>query len=176
MKSIVPLFTIISNLKWSLGFGGLAAAIECHRQGHDVAIYEAFPELKVLGDIISFGPNAGRIFYRWSDGAIAKRLRALSIDLSNYGFNIHKYDTGEIVINQRNPKYSEEHAAYNGHRGELHQVVFDYARDELGIPIHLNTRIEDYYEEDGVAGIILSNGEKVRRRDAQILHIATLRL
>ena len=39
------------------GFGGLTAAIECNRQGHDVEIYEAFPELKILGDIISFGPN-----------------------------------------------------------------------------------------------------------------------
>lgn len=143
------------------GFGGLAAAIECHRHGHDVEIYEAFPELKVLGDIISFGPNAGRIFYRWADGQIAKRLRALSIDLSEYGFNIHKYDTGEIVINQKNPKYKEESANYNGHRGELHQVIFDYARDDLGIPIHLDRRIEQYFEEDGLAGIILNNGEKV---------------
>lgn len=47
------------------GFGGLTAAIECHRHGHDVVIYESFPELKVLGDIISFGANGGRIFYRW---------------------------------------------------------------------------------------------------------------
>ena len=47
------------------GFGGLCAAIECHRQGHDVQIFESFKELKVLGDIISFGSNAGRIFRRW---------------------------------------------------------------------------------------------------------------
>ena len=46
------------------GFGGLCAAIECHRQGHDVEIFESFKELKVLGDIISFGANAGRIFRR----------------------------------------------------------------------------------------------------------------
>ena len=46
------------------GFGGLCAAIECHRQGHDVEIFESLKELKVLGDIISFGANAGRIFRR----------------------------------------------------------------------------------------------------------------
>lgn len=66
------------------GFGGLGAAIECHRQGHEVEIYESFRELKVLGDIISFGANAGRIFRRWfvpgTDGErISDRLRPLSI-------------------------------------------------------------------------------------------------
>ncbi|KAF2092640.1 FAD/NAD(P)-binding domain-containing protein [Rhizodiscina lignyota] len=145
------------------GFGGLGAAIECHRHGHDVEIYEAFPELKQLGDIISFGPNAGRIFYRWGerDGEIAQRMRTLSIDLRSYGFNIRKYDTGEIIINQKNPGWDETSPVFNGHRGELHQVIFDYARDELGIPIHLDRRIEQYFEDDEKSGIILDSGERI---------------
>jgi 2-polyprenyl-6-methoxyphenol hydroxylase-like FAD-dependent oxidoreductase len=65
------------------GFGGLCAAIECHRQGHDVELYESFKELKVLGDIISFGANAGRIFRRWfipgTEERIIDRLDPLSI-------------------------------------------------------------------------------------------------
>ena len=75
------------------GFGGLCAAIECHRQGHSVEMYESFKELKVLGDIISFGKNAGRIFRRWYgvDGVcMTDRLRPICIDLTEYGFNIHK--------------------------------------------------------------------------------------
>jgi 2-polyprenyl-6-methoxyphenol hydroxylase-like FAD-dependent oxidoreductase len=143
------------------GFGGLTAAIECHRQGHDVEIYESFPELKTLGDIISFGANAGRIFYRWSDGEIAARLRRLSIDLSEYGFRIHKYDTGEVVFHQKTPPMDPEAPVFNGHRGELHQVVFEYARDELGIPIHLGQNVAQYFEDDDKAGIILKTGEKV---------------
>lgn len=125
-------------------------------------IYEAFPELKQLGDIITFGPNAGRVFSRWSDGEVGRRLRALSIDLRAYGFNIHKYDTGEIVINQRTPQWDETWAMYNGHRGELHEVVFDYARKELGIPIHLGHKILNYFEDENKAGIILDTGERVR--------------
>ncbi|RYP78558.1 hypothetical protein DL771_000511 [Monosporascus sp. 5C6A] len=143
------------------GFGGLGAAIECHRRGHDVEIYESFAELKELGDIISFGPNAGRIFYRWSDGEIARRMRALSIDLRKYGFNIHKYDTGEIVVNQPTPEYAVDAPNFNGHRGELHAIVFHYARDELGIPIHLGHKIETYFEDEGQSGIVLESGEKV---------------
>ena len=123
----------------------------------------------MLGDIISFGPNAGRIFYRWDDGKIAARMRKLSIDLRAYGFNIHKFDTGEIVINQKTPPYPDETPNFNGHRGELHQVIFDYARDELGIPIHLGQRIEEYFEDDGQAGIILETGERVSALQRPIL-------
>ncbi|KAI0410453.1 hypothetical protein F5X98DRAFT_359555 [Xylaria grammica] len=143
------------------GFGGLGAAIECHRHGHDVEVYEAFPELKQLGDIISFGPNAGRIFYRWSGGEVVRRMRPLSIDLKKYGFNIHKYDTGEIVINQKTPEYPVEAPNFNGHRGELHEVLFNYARDDLGIPIHLGNRISTYFEDEEKSGIELESGARV---------------
>jgi len=140
------------------GFGGLGAAIECNRQGHDVEIYEQFPELKQLGDIISFMPNAGRIFYRWGDGVVAARMRPLSIN--HGGFDIHKFDSGEVALHQPPAVYVKEAAGYHGHRGELHEVVFDYVRKDLGIPIHLNQRIEEYFEEDGQSGIILASGEK----------------
>ncbi|KAK8042931.1 hypothetical protein PG994_013414 [Apiospora phragmitis] len=145
------------------GFGGLGAAIECHRNGHDVEIYEQFAELKSLGDIISFGPNAGRIFHRWgtAPGEVADRMRAFSIDLRAYGFNIHKYDTGEVVINQRTPEPDRAAPNFNGHRGELHAIVYEHATVELGIPIHLGNKIRNYFEEEGQAGIILDNGEKV---------------
>ncbi|KAH7379764.1 putative MAK1-like monooxygenase [Cadophora sp. MPI-SDFR-AT-0126] len=142
------------------GFGGLVAAIECHRQGHTVSIYESFPALKVLGDIISFGPNAGRIFHRWENGKIAAKMRALSIDLRNYGFKIHKYDTGEVVSHQKTPEGDPAAPNFNGHRGELHQVVFEYA-ESLGIPIHLGSRVVQYFEDGEKAGIELESGEKV---------------
>lgn len=143
------------------GFGGLGAAIECHRNGHQVEVYEAFSELKPLGDIISFGPNAGRIFHRWNKGAVARRMRDFSIDLRSYGFNIHKYDTGEIVLNQKTPEWPEDAPNFNGHRGELHGVVWDYAADELRIPVHLGHKIRTYFEDEQEAGIVLESGERI---------------
>ncbi|KAJ2894785.1 salicylate hydroxylase [Zalerion maritima] len=143
------------------GFGGLTAAIECHRQGHDVEIYESFPKLKVLGDIISFGSNAGRIFHRWSDGKVTARLRPLSINLEKYGFRIHKYDTGEVVYHQPRQKPDPLAPVLNGHRGELHQVIFEYAKNDLGIPIHLGQIVSEYFEGEEKSGIVLANGEKV---------------
>lgn len=172
----IPIYhSQLTQVAPNTGFGGLGAAIECHRQGHDVEIYEAFSELKELGDIISFGPNAGRIFYRWSNGEVASRMRALSIDLRSYGFNIHKYDTGEIVVNQATPPYPDDAPNFNGHRGELHAVVFYYAKDELGIPIHLGHKIKTYFEEDDHSGIVLDNSEKVRRvKSPQSLKLTTI--
>ncbi|KUI57777.1 6-hydroxynicotinate 3-monooxygenase [Cytospora mali] len=145
------------------GFGGLTAAIECHRQGHDVEVYESFSELKSLGDIISFGANGGRIFYRWGryPGEVANRLRKLSINLNEYGFRIHKFDTGEVVFHQKSPDSNPEAPVFNGHRGELHQVVFDHARAELGIPIHLGQNVSEYFEDDDHAGIVLKTGERI---------------
>jgi 2-polyprenyl-6-methoxyphenol hydroxylase-like FAD-dependent oxidoreductase len=142
------------------GFGGLTAAIECHRQGHNVTIYESFPELKTLGDIISFGPNAGRIFYRWGvNGSIAQQMRDVSIDLQEYGFNIHKW-TGELMCNQKSPPRREDAPMFNGHRGELHEIVFNYAR-ELGIPIHLGCKTVGYFEDKDQAGIELEDGRRI---------------
>ncbi|KAK7419276.1 hypothetical protein QQX98_003428 [Neonectria punicea] len=143
------------------GFGGLTAAIECHRQGHNVEIYESFPELKVLGDIISFGSNAGRIFHRWGDGDVVARLRPLCIDIQDYGFRIHKWDTGEVVYHQKRKPPRPEAPVLNGHRGELHQVLFNYARDDLGIPIHLGQRVLEYFEDENAAGIVLKDGQKI---------------
>ncbi|KAK0670213.1 putative zeaxanthin epoxidase [Cercophora samala] len=156
-----PTPTGINVIIVGAGFGGLTAAIECHRQGHNVSIYENFPALKTLGDIISFGANGGRIFARWADGAIAKKLRSLCIDLTEYGFRIHKYDTGEVVYHQPTPPQREEAPVFNGHRGELHEVVFNYARDELGIPIHLGQHVDEYFETEDKAGIVLKSGERV---------------
>jgi 2-polyprenyl-6-methoxyphenol hydroxylase-like FAD-dependent oxidoreductase len=88
-------------------------------------------------------------------------LKPLSINLENHGFKIHKW-TGELVHTQRTPPADPEAPVFNGHRGELHTVVFNYAKDELGIPIHLGQRVSKYFEDENEAGIILDNGERVR--------------
>lgn len=87
-------------------------------------------------------------------------MRKVSIDLTNYGFNIHKWDTGEIVLNQKTPPRDETAPNFNGHRGELHEIVFDYAR-EIGVEINLGHRVEQYWENDNEAGIVLEDGTKV---------------
>lgn len=60
-------------------------------------------------------------------------------------------------------KYDPEAPVFNGHRGELHTVIFNYARDDLGIPIHLGHKAVEYFEDENQAGIVLENGTKVSR-------------
>jgi len=61
------------------GYGGLGAAIACHRQGFEVIVFEQAPEFRracsfiflltiQLGDSIGFGPNASRLLFRWGLG------------------------------------------------------------------------------------------------------------
>lgn len=140
------------------GFGGLTAAIECHLQGHDVVVLEAFPELKPLGDIISFGSNAGHIFHSWSNGYISRKFRPLCIESKQ--FDIRKFD-GEKIIQQPTPPRIPDWPVFNGHRGELHMIVFYYAKDLLGIPIRTGNKVVEYFEDAHGAGVVLESGEKV---------------
>lgn len=88
-------------------------------------------------------------------------MKDISIDLRAYGFKIHKYDTGEVVSHQLTPEGDPMAPNFNGHRGELHKIVFDYAKDEVGVEILLGKRVVGYFEDEEKAGIELANGEKV---------------
>ncbi|KAE9376017.1 FAD/NAD(P)-binding domain-containing protein [Stipitochalara longipes BDJ] len=128
------------------GFGGLTTAIECKKQGLSVAIYEAFAELKALGDPAD-------------DERVSDLFDPLSIKLERNGFNLHR-SNGELIFNQKMPPKDPEAPMFNGHRADFHQVVFQYALD-MGIPIHLGQRCQQYFESKDAAGILLESGEKV---------------
>lgn len=136
------------------GFAGLTAAIECHRKGHSVLILESFPELKILGDIISFASNSSRIFQRWP--GVDEQLDPICH--KSDGLLLKTYD-GETLCKQT---WTKEHQAYgkayNGHRGEIHEVVYRHALS-IGIDIRLGHKVEDYFENSTEAGVI-ANGER----------------
>lgn len=136
------------------GFAGLTAAIECHRKGHSVLVLESFPELKILGDIISFGPNSGRIFERWP--GVADKIDAISHKSDGIFMKNFK---GETLLKQT---WGEEARTfgkkYDGHRGEIHHIVYQLALDS-GIDIRLGHKVVDYFETDTEAGVV-ANGTK----------------
>jgi len=137
------------------GFAGLTAAIECHRNGHDVLVLESFPELKVLGDIISFGQNSARIFRRWP--GVPEQLEPISHRADGVKFNNWK---GELIVEQTWGAETEAWGKrYDGHRGEFHTIVFNHAK-ALGIDIRLGHKVVEYFESDAEAGVAAANGER----------------
>ena len=136
------------------GFAGLTAAIECKRKGHTPIVLESFPELKILGDIISFGPNAGRIFKRW-DG-VAEKLSPICIKTE--GLRYKSY-LGEDLFYQSWEPERKYGTAFSGHRGEIHEIVYNYAVG-LGIEVRLGQKVTEYFETDTEAGVV-ANGERV---------------
>ncbi|KAI9759958.1 MAG: hypothetical protein M4579_001991 [Chaenotheca gracillima] len=136
------------------GFAGLTAAIECRRKGHEVLLLESFPELKILGDIISFGPNAGRIFMRWP--GVEDQLDPICHRSNGLRYKTFK---GEDLFTQTwEPTEKAYGKAFNGHRGEIHEIVYRHAID-VGVDVRLGHRVTDYFETDTSAGVIV-NGER----------------
>ncbi|KAI0383292.1 putative monooxygenase [Hypomontagnella monticulosa] len=151
-----PVKTGIKVIVVGTGFAGLTAAIECHRKGHSVLVLEKFPELKLLGDIISFGPNSSRLFRRWP--GVAEKLEPLSMRADSITMKSWKGDT--LFTQYWEGEDKEFGIRYDGHRGEFHEIVYNHAK-EIGVEIRLNARVEDYFEDDKEAGVILENGERL---------------
>ena len=144
----------ISVIIVGAGFAGLTAAIECHRKGHTALVLESFSELKILGDIISFAPNSGKIFERWP----GVREQLLPICIKTNGVTYRSY-LGEHLFYQSWDKERSFGTAYNGHRGEIHEIVYNHAKS-LGIEIRLGQKVTEYFETGTDAGIV-SNGERL---------------
>lgn len=137
------------------GFAGLTAAIECVRKGHTALVLDSVKEMKQLGDIISFGANAGRIFDRWP--GVPEELRPICHRSEKIDFRLW---TGEHVYTQYWTGKEERFGSrYNGHRGEIHRIVYDHAV-EVGVEIRLAQEVTEYFESEDEAGVV-SNGERI---------------
>ncbi|KAI1402508.1 putative monooxygenase [Hypoxylon fuscum] len=151
-----PAKTGIKVIVVGTGFAGLTAAIECQRKGHEVLVLEKFPELKLLGDIISFGPNSSRLFCRWP--GVAEQLEPRSMRADAITMKSWK---GETLFTQQWEGEQESFGIrFDGHRGEFHEIVYNHAK-EIGVEIRLGARVEDYFEDDEKAGVVLASGERI---------------
>lgn len=136
------------------GFAGLTAAIECRKRGATVILFEGNKERRQLGDIISFSSNSGRIFESWP--GIPEALDPLCHHSS--GLDFRAFDD-EFLCRQTWEVEESWGKRYNGHRGEIHEIVWNYALS-LGVEIRLGSKVQKYFETDTEAGVIV-NGEKI---------------
>ena len=139
------------------GFAGLAAAIECDRKGHSVTLLEkvdAIEEITRTGDIISFDPNGTKAFERWP--GVVEAMEKVARQTS--WLDLHHWE-GKFVTRQ---SFADERVwgrRINGHRGELHSIIYNHAKAR-GIDIRLGQRVTDYFESDDGAGVV-ANGQNI---------------
>ncbi|CCC13367.1 hypothetical protein SMACR_06864 [Sordaria macrospora] len=158
------------------GFAGLSAAIECERKGHRVTLFEkvsSIDEITRYGDIISFDPNGSRAFEKWvfpSGESVAEKMEAIArqttwLDLFHY--------KGEFVTRQSFKEEKDmgwEGRRINGHRGELHRLIWEYVRtrkgvEGRGIKVRWGVRVRDYFECDGTESGGKGQGEEGEERE-----------
>ncbi|CAZ86671.1 unnamed protein product [Tuber melanosporum] len=139
------------------GFGGLTASIEARLKGHTVSVLERAPKWEQLGDIISISQNAGRVLSRWDPAWISDKLRKICMNHKSFIIHTHK---GEFVFEQPIVTPDPERPTYNGHRAEIHRVLFDYA-EHLGVRFHMGKRVTAYKEDPklGKAWVECDDGE-----------------
>src|SRR5690349_20239555 len=116
------------------------AAIECDRKGHSVTLLEkvdSMDEITRIGDIISFDPNGSKAFERWP-GVIAA-LEPLMRQTTWLDLYHHE---GEFVTRQSFGGEKKWGRRINGHRGELHSIIYNHAK-ERGIDIRLGSKVTD---------------------------------
>ncbi|TVY43407.1 FAD-dependent monooxygenase [Lachnellula occidentalis] len=160
--------TGISVLVVGAGVGGLMAALECRRKGHDVRVVERSPTPSTQGDFFSIGTNIIRHFYNfWPDlAAECERL--------NYQGMIAYYKiTGEHISGPEPVSWAnltvtladgtEKAIPFHRHnRPKFVAALLAQAR-RIGVDITFGTRVVDYFEdgENQKAGVILENGDKL---------------
>lgn len=140
------------------GFAGLAAAIECDRKGHSVVLLEkcsTIDETSSIGDIISFDPNGSRAFERWPGVVDAM----VPITIKRDYWDLHHWQTGEIVSRQSFANERPWGRRLSGHRGELHRIIHEHAVNR-GLDIRLGKRVTDYFETDEHGGVVVE-GERI---------------
>ncbi|KAI8315891.1 FAD-dependent monooxygenase roqM [Colletotrichum sp. SAR11_59] len=127
------------------GFCGLTSAIECRLGGMDVVVVETYPTSRTQGDVIDLFANGGMIFESWDGGRIAEKMLQISIN-RNDTFKFYNAK-GEYLMEDAWHKYPH-HAQrqYAGHRGEMHEMVSDYAAS-LGVEFRLGETVVDYVDQ-----------------------------
>ncbi|KAI1083684.1 putative monooxygenase [Whalleya microplaca] len=140
--SVKPLRVIVVGA----GFGGLTAAIECKLRGMDVALVETYPTSLDYGDIIDFFPNGGRIIEKWANGRVGRDLMKICI---NQGDRFQYCKSDGTVIFEEDWILEPHHywRQYAGHRGQMHQVVSNYAT-ELGVEFRFGEKVVQYIDGD----------------------------
>jgi 5-methylphenazine-1-carboxylate 1-monooxygenase len=118
------------------GIGGLSLALSLHRLGLDCELYETVPEVREIGVGITLLPHAMRELALLG---LQAPLEAAGIEnLESVFFTRH----GQFIYREPRGRHAGYELPEIGiHRGKLHRVLYEAARERLGADrIHLDHR------------------------------------
>jgi salicylate hydroxylase len=142
------------------GIGGLAAAANLLRAGHDVTIFEQASELSEVGAGLQLSANATHVLLHLGLGAA---LAAVGVRPGAYVFRLH--DTGEEI---QRFALSDEHEKLHGapyyqlHRADVHSLLAAKVRELKPDAIRLNCRVIGFEENGGGVELRLADGMLVQ--------------
>src|SRR5471030_30317 len=109
------------------GICGLSLALNLHQRGIAARIYERSPEIKPLGVGITLLPHAMREFTALGVG---DELLAAGIENRESAF-FNRF--GQLIYKEARGKFAGyQYPEVGIHRGTLHLVLYEAARDSLG--------------------------------------------
>ncbi|KAF7548609.1 hypothetical protein G7Z17_g6938 [Cylindrodendrum hubeiense] len=132
------------------GFAGLSTAIELSRKNVGVEIFERVQDLSTTGDVILMSANCTRIMGRW-DNVLEQ---AVKISGQPERMTMCTKE-GHEILDQPLPEDYEGAPNIFSSRGRIQQLMVQQAQ-KLGIPIHLGHRVDEYFEDNGSAGVIVN--------------------
>ncbi|PVH91090.1 FAD/NAD(P)-binding domain-containing protein [Periconia macrospinosa] len=150
--------TSIDVLVAGTGLGGLSAALECRRKGHQVRVLERNPGINVAGDVYFMGLSGTRWFKHWP--GIQKRYHEIS--LHNAWIETYKHN-GEIIIPPKKVSDCLRVAELDPNLApgefQMRPLMFFDAAEDAGIKIEFNRKVVDYFEDEsrGKGGCIIDD-------------------
>ncbi|KAF4539591.1 FAD binding domain containing protein [Lasiodiplodia theobromae] len=141
------------------GFAGLTAAIECRLRGMHSILVESHPTSRDYGDILDFSPNGGMHFERWADGKVVRKLMEVCLNDTDT-LDYYKYDGTLLFSEPFLLKPEDYYRLLAGHRGEMHQIICDYA-EEIGVEMRFGQKVVQYLDSDEKLGVLVASGEEI---------------
>lgn len=125
---------------------------------HSILV-ESYPTSRDYGDIIDFLPNGGMHFDRWEGGKITKKLLEVCLNDTDK-LEYLAYDGRKVLEEPFLLKPEHYYQMLAGHRGEMHQIICDYA-EEIGVEMRFGNKVEQYLDNNKELGVLLESGEKI---------------
>jgi flavin-dependent dehydrogenase len=96
---------------------------------------------------------------RWANGRVSDKLLEVCLNDTDK-IEYLTYDGRTILEEPFLLKPEHKYSMLAGHRGEMHQIICDYAT-EIGVDMRFGSKVVKYLDAAKEVGVILESGEKI---------------